>query len=107
MNNGNNFYTGVAPEPTLDQGDVSSQMDTGEQEGNKAKQTATLPDPMTKIDPLLSEVFALMVEIRNMIEQTSHNPTVNNDKIQAILSDIDEINKNVLDLPKSFATISL
>lgn len=109
MNGNNNspYFTGVAPEPNHDQGDVNSQLEAGKMEGERAKQTAVLPNPMDKIDPMLSEVFVTMIDIKGMIDQVGGNPAVNKKNLRVIQKKIDEINKSILDLPNYFATISL
>ena len=107
MNEGNNFYTGVAPDPNLAQGDVSSQMRMQQHQDAVARETSHLPDPMDKLNPLIADTFEKLVQIKSLVKQVSENPSVNQKELNIIQDKIDSINKELLDLPNYFAKISI
>jgi hypothetical protein len=105
--NGNNFYTGVAREPDLSQGDITSQVNAAKVEELKAKQTGALPDPLSKIDPIISNIFSDFINVKGMLKQANRNPKVNKHVIKSLNSRVDKINKLVLDLYDDLSKLSI
>jgi hypothetical protein len=107
VNTTNPYHIGVAEDPATKQTDAMSQMHQFAREEDQAKAPYILPDPLEHVNPILSNIFVSLVQLRGLLKQSQNNPSVNSDKIEVIVNKVDEINKEILDLPQYLATIKL
>jgi hypothetical protein len=108
INTGNPYQIGPAGSPTTQQTDTSSQMNQFDRENDQAKAPLILPNPLDKINPLLSNIFVTLTQIREeLITQAQINPAIKEEKLKNVINKIDEINKEILDLPAHLGTITL
>ena len=107
INSTNPYQVGIADSPILQSGSIRDQVKVNKDDEERAKAPPILPDPLEKINPILSTVFVSLVQIREMLKQVAENPTVNKEKIDIMQDKIDTINKEILDFPAYLATISL
>lgn len=107
INKTNPYQIGVADSPILQPGSMSDQVKANKENEEQAKAPPILPNPLDKINPILSNVFVSLVQIRDMLNQVKENPTANKEKVDIMQNKIDIINKEILDFPAYLATISL
>jgi hypothetical protein len=104
----NPYQTGIADKPIIGQGDISSQIRQFDDEEAQSKAPPILPFPLEPINPLLSDLFNTLLEIRKILKRAANEPTVDKDKIEFINNEIDEIStKILLDIPARLAIIAL
>ncbi len=107
INTSNPYQVGVAGSPVLRQGSVEGQINTYKREEDLAKAPEILPEPLDKINPILSNIFVSLLQVRTMLTQAGENPKCNPQKLEKIKERIDLINKEILDLPTYLYTIRL
>lgn len=107
INQTNPYQVGVADSPILHPGSINDQLKIIKQDEEQAKAPPILPDPLDKINPILSNIFVSLVQIREMLNQSKQTPRQDEAAIAIIQDKIDNINKEILDLPTYLATISL
>lgn len=103
----NPYQISKASDPVLGQGNLADKFKTIEDEENKSKAPATLPDPIDKIVPILGNIYVSMMQARNLVQQTYNNASANTAKLDQIQSSIDNINKEIVDLSYQLSMISL
>ena len=104
----NPYQIGIADKPVIGQGDVSSQIRQFNDEEAQSKAPPILPFPLEPINPLLSDLFNTLLEIRKILKRAANEPGVDKDKIEFLNNEIDEIStKILLDIPARLAIIAL
>lgn len=107
MNVPNPHQVGIAIAPSLDQGKLDNQFKMIDQEEVLSKAPLTLPDPLTKLVPILGNAFTSLVQARSLLKQSINNPAADANKIDLIVARIDDINKEIIDLATSLHILSL
>lgn len=107
LNTSNPYQIGVAGSPVLQQGSVVDQERNYKEDEENSKAPLILPEPLDKINPILSTVFVSLLQVRGLISQAAENPACNVHKLDEVKEKIDEINKEILDLPNYLYRITL
>ena len=107
INTTNPYQVGVADSPILHPGSINDQLKIIKQDEEQSKAPPILPNPLDKINPILSNIFVSLIQIREMLNQAKLTPRQDEARIAIIQDKIDNINKEILDLPTYLATISL
>lgn len=104
----NPYQTGVANDFSLNQANPADQMNQHKREEDQAKAPFTMPFPLdTVLVPLIGDIFISLTNARNSLIMAKKNPAANKEGIKEIISEIDDINKAVLDLQKKLGKITL
>jgi len=101
----NPYQIGTATSPKLQQGDVESQMKMYQQNDAAAMAPEIPSFPLENINAILSNVFVSMLQIRELVKQSENHPDACREKIELVEKKIDEINKEILDLPTYLAIL--
>jgi hypothetical protein len=101
----NPYQIGVAANPKLQQGDIDNQMKIYKSDDQQAIAPEIPSFPLENINAILSNVFVSMMQIRELIKQSENHPDACSEKIALVEDKIDQINKDILDLPTYLAIL--
>jgi len=107
INSSNPYGIGISGTPVLNQGSVEGQLADAARANYDSKAPPLLPEPIDKILPVISTVIVSMIQIKNMLNQAESNPVISKDNLEALHAKIDDINKELLDLPSYLYTITI
>lgn len=108
INTTNPYHIGVASDHTLEQKDLSGQINQFKREDDEAKAPLVMPFPLENtITPAIGNIFVWLTHIRNSLIIAKNNPKINKEEVNNIVKKIDTINKHLLDLQTNLHTITL
>jgi len=107
INTSNPYGVGISNTPVLNQGSVEGQLADAARANRDSKAPLLLPEPIDKIMPILSTAIISMMQIKNMLNQAENNPIISKVNLETLHAKVDDINKELLDLPSYLYTITI
>lgn len=106
-NSGFPYSVGIAQSPVYNDNTVSSQMAVKDQEEQRSKATKILPYPLD-IHQSLGDIYVLMSNIRNKVEQARQTPNVDPKKLDLINNKLLDANQIlIIEIPEILATLEM
>jgi len=109
MNSANNPYSTstISTTPTLDM-NVHKQYARHKEEEKSHISAKQLPHPSVVLQEQLSQLFPILMNIRNTVKKTEDEPNVDKDSIEKIYSVIDHLGQTItFDLSKAIDKLYL
>ena len=87
--------------------DTTDQQKKYKDEEKEQKAPPTLPFELEHVLSKIGDTFISLTEIRRMLDNVSHNASVDNEDVKAMQDKIDQINNLVLGLDEDLGKLSL
>lgn len=108
MNSPDNPYmTGTAQAPVLDTNDGMQQFDRFKKEERDHRSPKILPFELNRAIQAIGDAFVNLTELKNAINSIKQRNGVRKDLANDIISEINEINSRLVNLPKLLDKIAL
>lgn len=109
MNSANNPYSTstISTPPTLDM-NVQKQYERHKSEEGSHMSAKRLPHPSESLEEVVSQLFPILINVKNIIKKTENEPNVNEESVKEIYSIIDHLSQTItFDLSKAIDKLYL
>ena len=108
MNSGDFPYSTSPDDKPINFGmDVQDQIIKYKDDEKIQKAPPILPHELEKLTEVLGNTFVCLAELRIMLANASKNPEINKAALSKIVSNIDNINELILDIPDDLSKIGI